>query len=90
MNQQSSESFFDNESENVANNIKMVNESSNPSENIPKIAVKVTKNDSDIEIIDDLNIKVDKEAQKKDIFICNCNMSTHYCEECDEGLQTLC
>ena len=50
----------------------MVNESSNPSKNIPKIAEKVTKNDSDIEIIDDLNIKVDKEAQKKDIFICNC------------------
>ena len=50
----------------------MVNESSNPSENIPKIAEKVTKNDSDIEIIDDLNIKVEKEAQKKDIFICNC------------------
>ena len=91
----SSESYFDNESKNVANNIKMVNESSNPSKNIPKIAEKVTKNDSDIEIIDDLNIKVDKEAQKKDIFICNCkkedqHMSTHYCEECDEGFCRFC
>ena len=38
---------------------------------------------------------MDKEAQKKDIFICNCkkedqHMSTHYCDECDEGFCRFC
>ena len=69
-------------------------ELSNPSEIYPEISVKDTENDSDtdIQIVD--YVKVEHPV-KEDFFTCNCKeddklVSTHYCEECNEGLCKFC
>ena len=60
-----------------------------------EISEPVTENPSNINMIEDPNIKVEFDTRDNDFFHCNCQeedklISTYFCEECKEGFCRSC
>ena len=70
------------------------NDLANPRKVHP-IPEPATQNDSEIQNINEINIKVEESVRKNNLFNCNCKqedklIATHYCNDCEEGFCQFC